>query len=63
LRTIGIADQAIIIDKTPPVNGTVNDGPLYGTDLLYTKDFDSVSSFSVIQMKFNTYTIDEKYTK
>ena len=63
MRTIGIADQAIIIDKTPPVSGTVNDGPLYGTDLLYTKDFDSVSSFFVIQMKFNTYTIDEQYTK
>ncbi|CAC5384518.1 unnamed protein product [Mytilus coruscus] len=42
LRTIGVADQAIIIDKTPPEPGTVNDGPLYGTDLLYTKNFDTL---------------------
>ena len=43
LRTIGVADQPIIIDKSPPVAGQVFDGPLLGVDLVYTKDYDSVS--------------------
>jgi hypothetical protein len=39
LRNIGAADQAIIVDKTPPIAGQVFDGPLQGQDLQYTKDF------------------------
>ncbi|XP_060596420.1 uncharacterized protein LOC132750448 [Ruditapes philippinarum] len=37
LHTIERANQAIIIDATPPVLGTVYDGPLFKEDLQYTK--------------------------
>ena len=43
LRKIGAADQAIIVDKTPPIAGQVFDGPLQGQDLQYTKDYQTVS--------------------
>ena len=43
LRKIGAADQAIIVDKTPPIVGQVFDGPLQGQDLQYTKDYQTVS--------------------
>ncbi|VDI73733.1 Hypothetical predicted protein, partial [Mytilus galloprovincialis] len=42
LRTIGIADSAIIVDKTPPNAGVVMDGPIYGEDLMYTKYPDKI---------------------
>lgn len=42
LRKIGVAAQAIIVDKTPPVPGQVLDGPIQGTDLQFTKDYQSV---------------------
>ena len=43
LRKIGAANQAIIVDKTPPIAGQVFDGPLQGQDLQYTKDYQTVS--------------------
>ncbi|VDI67222.1 Hypothetical predicted protein [Mytilus galloprovincialis] len=42
LRTIGVSDYAIIVDKTPPFAGVVMDGPIYGEDLLYTKYPDKI---------------------
>jgi hypothetical protein len=42
-NVIGAADQAIIVDKTPPIAGQVFDGPLQGQDLQYTKDYQTVS--------------------
>ncbi|KAK3612537.1 hypothetical protein CHS0354_024514 [Potamilus streckersoni] len=44
LRTEGHADQAIIVDITPPEAGTVYDGPIYKTDLMFTKDKDQICS-------------------
>ncbi|KAK3612515.1 hypothetical protein CHS0354_024486 [Potamilus streckersoni] len=44
LRTVGHADQAIIVDITPPEVGTVYDGPIYKTDLMFTKDKDQICS-------------------
>jgi hypothetical protein len=37
LHSVGRADQAIIVDASPPINGTVFDGPLFKEDLQYTK--------------------------
>ncbi|VDI79784.1 Hypothetical predicted protein [Mytilus galloprovincialis] len=39
LRTVAVADQAIIIDNTAPISGQVLDGPVQGIDLNYTKNF------------------------
>ena len=36
----------IIVDRTPPIPGVVNDGLLYGVDSLYTKDDNKVGKFS-----------------
>lgn len=43
LRTVAVADQAIIIDNTAPISGQVLDGPVQGIDLNYTKNFLTVS--------------------
>ena len=43
LRTIGIADSPIIVDRSPPVAGKVNDGEIYKVDLDYTMYPDKVS--------------------
>ena len=45
MRTIGIADSPIIVDRSPPVAGKVNDGELYKVDLEYTMYPDKVSLF------------------
>lgn len=37
LRTIGICNSPLIVDRSPPVAGVVNDGELPGIDLNYTK--------------------------
>lgn len=42
LRTKRVADAPIIVDKSPPIAGHVYDGPLYKTDLMYTKDSEQV---------------------
>lgn len=47
LRTIVVADSAIIVDKTGPYTGAVMDGPLHGEDLLYTKYSDRVSEWNL----------------
>jgi hypothetical protein len=36
LRKIGAADQAIIVDKTPPIAGQVFDGPLHVAPIRHT---------------------------
>ncbi|KAK3101942.1 hypothetical protein FSP39_007535 [Pinctada imbricata] len=36
LRTIKVADAAIIVDRSPPIAGVVNDGPTLGVDIVYT---------------------------
>ena len=48
LRNIGAADQAIIVDKTPPIAGQVFDGPLQGQDLQYTKDYHQTVSINIL---------------
>lgn len=42
LRTIGIADSPIIVDRSPPVAGKVNDGEIFKVDLEYTMYPDKV---------------------
>lgn len=42
LRTIGIADSPIIVDRSPPIAGKVNDGEIYKMDLEYTMYPDKV---------------------
>ena len=42
LRTIGVASSPLIVDRTPPTAGTVNDGPTTGVDLAYTKEVNQV---------------------
>lgn len=42
LRTIGIADSPIIVDRSPPVAGRVNDGEIFKIDLEYTMYPDKV---------------------
>ncbi|OPL33535.1 protein jagged-2, partial [Mytilus galloprovincialis] len=39
LRKIGVANQAIIVDNTPPIAGQVLDGSVQGTDLQFTKEY------------------------
>jgi hypothetical protein len=43
LHSVGRADQPIIVDASPPINGTVFDGPLFKEDLQYTKFSKKVS--------------------
>jgi hypothetical protein len=37
-----VADKAIILDSTPPIAGTVLDGPVNKVDLTYTKHYEQV---------------------
>jgi len=37
LHTVARADQALIVDASEPIAGTVFDGPIYKEDLAYTK--------------------------
>lgn len=55
LRTIGIADSPIIVDRSPPVAGKVNDGEIYKVDLDYTMYPDKVS------VMYNCYRLDHLY--
>lgn len=43
LRTIGRCDSPLIVDNSPPVAGTVNDGEIYGLDLDFTRYEDKVN--------------------
>ena len=45
LSKIGVADQSIIVDKTPPVAGQVLDGSVLGEDMQFTKDQEAVRLF------------------
>lgn len=42
LRSIGVANASIIVDRSAPVPGNVYDGETAGQDLMYTKDQDKV---------------------
>ena len=42
LRTIGRCDSPLIVDRSPPVAGIVNDGEIHGVDLDFTKYEDKV---------------------
>ena len=42
LSTVGVADQAIVVDSTGPFAGTVYDGPNFKTDLQFSKDENKV---------------------
>ncbi|VDI54125.1 Hypothetical predicted protein [Mytilus galloprovincialis] len=44
LRKIGVANQAIIVDNTPPIAGQVMDGSEQGTDLQFTKEYQQLCS-------------------
>eukprot|EP00105_Crassostrea_gigas_P044578 XP_019928726.1 PREDICTED: uncharacterized protein LOC105342845 [Crassostrea gigas] len=44
LRTIGRCDSPLIVDNSPPVAGTVNDGEIYGLDLDFTRYEDKICS-------------------
>ncbi|XP_076076023.1 uncharacterized protein LOC143046845 [Mytilus galloprovincialis] len=44
LSKIGVADQSIIVDKTPPVAGQVLDGSVLGEDMQFTKDQEALCS-------------------
>jgi hypothetical protein len=48
LRTIGISDSPIIVDRSPPVAGKVNDGEIYKVDLQYTMYPDKVCNAGVL---------------
>ena len=43
LRTIKVANAPLIVDKTPPIPGTVYDGDVPGIEVEYTKHNDHVS--------------------
>lgn len=36
LVTVAVSEEAIMVDRTPPLAGTVNDGKRVGTDIDYT---------------------------
>ncbi|KAK3101936.1 hypothetical protein FSP39_007496 [Pinctada imbricata] len=38
LRTIKVADAPILVDRSPPIPGVVNDGTTYGVDSIYTNN-------------------------
>ena len=42
LRTIGRCDSPLIVDRSPPVAGIVNDGEIHGVDLDFTRYEDKV---------------------
>ncbi|XP_048250793.1 uncharacterized protein LOC124111176 [Haliotis rufescens] len=42
LMRVGVADHPIVIDTSPPIAGTVYDGPVYKHDLNFTKDADKI---------------------
>ena len=53
LSTVGVSDQAILADSTRPFSGTVFDGPIYKTDLKYSKDEDTVIDNSEVTVNHN----------
>ena len=42
LAKVGVADQPIMVDITPPFAGIVNDGATFKTDQQFSKDADQV---------------------
>lgn len=42
LRTMGIFNAPLIVDRSPPVAGIVNDGEIHGVDQDFTKYEDKV---------------------
>lgn len=48
LRTIGIFNSPLIVDRSPPVAGIVNDGEIHGVDLDFTKYEDKVKYFIIL---------------
>ncbi|CAC5409208.1 unnamed protein product [Mytilus coruscus] len=57
LRKIGVADQALIVDNTPPIAGQVLDGSVQGTDLQFTKEY---QKSDVTSLSSNFEFIDEE---
>ena len=47
MRTIGRCDSPLIVDRSPPVAGIVNDGEVHGMDLDFTKYKNKVPWFWV----------------
>lgn len=50
LRTIGRCDSPLIVDRSPPVAGIVNDGEIHAVDLNYTKYEDKVHCYMIIEL-------------
>lgn len=59
LRSIGVANASIIVDRSAPVPGNVYDGETAGQDLMYTKDQDKVMLH--IQFSYNAYIHDQQF--
>lgn len=59
LRSIGVANASIIVDRSAPVPGNVYDGVTAGQDLMYTKDQDKV--MPNIQFIYNAYIHDQQF--
>lgn len=59
LRSIGVANASIIVDRSAPVPGNVYDGETAGQDLMYTKDQDKV--MPNIQFLYNAYIHDQQF--
>lgn len=59
LRSIGVANASIIVDRSAPVPGNVYDGETAGQDLMYTKDQDKV--MPNIQFSYNAYIHDQQF--
>lgn len=67
LRTIGRCDSPLIVDRSPPVAGIVNDGEIHGVDLDFTKYEDKVHCYITIESLNDTeehmYNSVEFYSK
>lgn len=59
LRSIGVANASIIVDRSAPVPGNVYDGETAGQDLMYTKDQDKVRLH--IQYCYNAYSQGQRF--
>lgn len=59
LRSIGVANASIIVDRSAPVPGNVYDGETAGQDLMYTKDQDKV--MPNIQFSYNAYIHGQRF--
>lgn len=65
LRTIGRCDSPLIVDRSPPVAGIVNDGEIHGVDLDFTKYQDKVlwlleerlSRYHILEIEMESFRI------